>query len=192
MAARIRAWLAREDGMTIPELLTAMSILAFVVTGILVLFVGGLNATTQMNARFQAQQDARLALSSLRYEVGFACSATAAANQKSVQLLLPDASTQACGASTNYVAWCADSANGAQPFGLYRQTGTTTSVACSASTGVKRAGSLNTNLVFSNPTCTAGTRPQLSVSLPVNANFGTATRPYTLADTITARNAPIC
>ena len=91
MAARIRAWLAREDGMTIPELLTAMSILAFVVTGILVLFVGGLNATTQMNARFQAQQDARLALSSLRYEVGFACSAVAAADQKSVQLLLPDA-----------------------------------------------------------------------------------------------------
>ena len=36
--------------MTIPELLTAMSMLAFVVTGILVVFVGGLNATTQMNA----------------------------------------------------------------------------------------------------------------------------------------------
>ena len=104
MAARIRAWLAREDGMTIPELLTAMSILAFVVTGILVVFVGGLNATTGMNARFQAQQDARLALSSLRYEVGFACSAVAAADQKSVQLLLPDATTHACSGS------CSDTA----------------------------------------------------------------------------------
>jgi Tfp pilus assembly protein PilW len=195
MAARIRAWLAREDGMTIPELLTAMSILAFVVTGILVLFVGGLNATTGMNARFQAQQDARLALSSLRYEVGFACSAVAAANQKSVQLQLPDATTQACSGSTNYVAWCADSANLAQPFGLYRQTGSATPVPCSASTGVKKAGSLNTNLVFLNAACTgtAGTRPQLSVTLPVNANLGTATRPYTLADTITVRNAaPTC
>ena len=174
--------------MTIPELLTAMSMLAFVVTGILVVFVGGLNATTGMNGRFQAQQDARLALSSLRYDVGFACSAVAAADQKSVQLLLPDATTQACSGSANQVKWCADSANGLQPFGLYRQAGTT----CTASTGVKRAGSLNTNLVFSNPTCTAGTRPQLSVSLPVNANIGTATQIYKLSDTITVRNAAVC
>jgi Tfp pilus assembly protein PilW len=188
MAAQIRAWLAREDGMTIPELLTAMSILAFVVTGILVLFVGGLNATTQMNARFQAQQDARLALSSLRYEVGFACSAVAAADQKSVQLLLPDATTHACSGSANQVKWCADSANGLQPFGLYRQAG----ASCAAATGVKKAGSLNTNLVFLNPTCTAGTRPQLSVSLPVNANLGTAAQTYKLSDTITVRNAAVC
>jgi Tfp pilus assembly protein PilW len=188
MAARIRAWLAREDGMTIPELLTAMSMLAFVVTGILVVFVGGLNATTGMNTRFQAQQDARLALSSLRYEVGFACSAVAAGNQKSVQLLLPDATSQSCSGSTNQVMWCADSANGLQPFGLYRQVGTS----CTAGTGVKRASSLNTNLVFSNPTCTAGTRPQLSVTLPVNANFASGAQAYTLSDTITERNASVC
>jgi hypothetical protein len=162
--------------------------LAFVVTGILVVFVGGLNATTGMNTRFQAQQDARLALSSLRYEVGFACSAVAAANQKSVQLLLPDPTTQSCSGSTNQVMWCADSANGLQPFGLYRQVGTS----CSASTGVKRASSLNTNLVFSNPTCTAGTRPQLSVTLPVNANFASGAQAYTLSDTITERNASVC
>lgn len=173
--------------MTIPELLTAMSMLAFVVTGILVVFVGGLNATTGMNGRFQAQQDARLALSSLRYDVGFACSATAAANQTNVVLLLPDATTQACSGSSNYVTWCADSANAAPPYGLYRQSGQS----CAASTGVKRAGSLNTNLVFSNATCTglAGTRPQLVVTLPVNANIGTATQVYKLSDTITVRNA---
>lgn len=174
--------------MTLPELLTTMSILAFVVTGILVLFVGGLNATTSMNARFQAQQDARLALSSLRYEVGFACSATAAANQTSATLVLPDAATHACSGNTTQVTWCADSANLAPPFGLYRQTGQS----CSASTGVKRAGSLNTNLVFPPTPCAAGTRPQLSVSLPVNANLGTATEAYKLSDTITVRNAPIC
>jgi type II secretory pathway pseudopilin PulG len=174
--------------MTIPELLTAMSILAFVITGILVLFVGGLNATTQMNARFQAQQDARLALSSLRYDVGYACSASSQTTPPGVVLLLPDATTQSCTGSANNVTWCADSANGQAPFGLYRQTGTS----CSASTGAKRAGSLNTNAVFSILTCTSGTRPQVQVTLPVNANFGTATRAYQLADTITMRNASIC
>jgi Tfp pilus assembly protein PilW len=187
MAARIRAWLAREDGMTIAELVTAMSILAFVVTGVLVVFVGGLNATTSMNARFQAQQDARLALSSLRYDIGSACSLVSGNSQK-VVLLLPDSTTHACSGSTNQVAWCADSSNGLQPFGLYRQQGGS----CAAGTGVKRAGSLNTNLVFVIPACTGGTRQQLQVTLPVNANLGTSTRAYQLADTITMRNAPIC
>ena len=188
MAARIRAWLAREDGMTIPELLTAMAILAFVVTGILVVFVGGLNATTRMNARFQAQQDARLALSSLRYEVGFACSATwVSTNQTQVSLLLPDA-TNSCAGSTNNVTWCAGSPSGPNPpFGLYRQVGNS----CSPSTGIKRASSLQSNAVFPTYTCTGTTRAQLGVSLLVNANFATSSIPYKLTDTITLRNATI-
>ncbi|HJQ49741.1 MAG TPA: prepilin-type N-terminal cleavage/methylation domain-containing protein [Gaiellaceae bacterium] len=188
MAAQIRAWLAREDGMTLPELLTAMSILAFVVTGILVLFVGGLNATTRMNSRFQAQQNARLALSSLRYEVGFACSATWVSTDKTrVSLILPDANTQSCTGSTNQVTWCADSANTQPPYGLYRQTGGS----CSASTGVKRASSLQSSAVFPAYTCTGTTRAQLGVSMLVNANFATSSIPYTLTDTITLRNATI-
>ena len=188
MAARIRAWLAREDGMTIPELLTAMSILAIVITGILVLFVGGLNATTGMNARFQAQQDARLALSSLRYDIGSTCSLGVGSTTQKVVLVLPDANTNACSGSTNQVTWCADSSNLQPPFGLYRQQGGS----CAAATGVKRAGSLNTNAVFSIPPCTSGTRQQLTVTLPVNANLGTATQTYKLVDTITMRNVPIC
>jgi hypothetical protein len=141
-----------------------------------------------MNARFQAQQDARLALSSLRYDVGFACSATwVSTNQTKVSLLLPDPGTQACGGSTNQVTWCADSANTQPPYGLYRQTGGS----CSASTGVKRAGSLQSNAVFPTYTCTGTTRAQLGVSLLVNANFATSSIPYKLTDTITLRNATI-
>jgi type II secretory pathway pseudopilin PulG len=177
--------------MTLPELLTTMSILAVVMTGILVVFVGGLRATTSMNSRFQAQQDARLALASLRYEVGFACSATPVAPlQTSVQLVLPDAATHACSGNTTQVTWCASSANLAAPYGLYRLVGPGT---CSATNGVKRAGSLNANTVFPTPpACASGTRPQVLVSLPVNANLGTTSRIYTLTDTITVRNAPIC
>jgi type II secretory pathway pseudopilin PulG len=189
MAARIRAWLAREDGMTIPELLTTMSILAFVVTGIMVVFVGGLNATTGMNARFQAQQDARLALSSLRYEAGFACSAAwVSTDQTRVTLTLPDAGTQSCAGSTNTVTWCAESASTQAPYGLYRQTGGT----CSWSTGVKKAGSLQSNAVFPNYSCASGGRYQLQVALRVDANLGITTTPYKLGDTITLRNASIC
>jgi type II secretory pathway pseudopilin PulG len=176
--------------MTIPELLTAMSILAIVITGILVLFVGGLNATTGMNARFQEQQDARLALTSMRNDIRFACSATVGAVPGTPVRPTGSMVTLGCvnAVAANTVTWCADSANALQPFGLYRQVGTS----CTAGTGVKRASSLNTNLVFSNPICTAGTRPQLSVSLPVNATIGTGAQTYKLSDTITERNAAVC
>ena len=64
--------------MTLIELLTTMSILAFVLTGIVAMFVSGLHAEVNMNQRFQAQQDARIALSSLRNEIGSACLDTCA------------------------------------------------------------------------------------------------------------------
>jgi Tfp pilus assembly protein PilW len=184
MAARIRAWLAREDGMTIPELLTSMAILAFVLTGIMAVFVGGLNATTDMNQRFQAQQDARLALTSLRKEAGSACSESVAAGGASVTLAIPDA-TNFCSSSTQ-VTWCAASASGAAPFGLYRQTGAT----CGSSTGVKRARSLTTSGIFTAVTA-SGQRPRLQVTFPVDANLKSTAGTYTLNDSITLRNAAV-
>ena len=177
--------------MTIPELLTAMAILAFVVTGILVVFVGGLNATTSMNARFQAQQNARLALTSMRNDIRFACSATVGAAPGTPPRPTGSMVTFGCvnAVAANTVTWCADSSTGNAPFTLYRQTGSS----CAYNNGTSRAGSLTTNVVFPPPpACTVGTRPQLSVSLPVNANLGTATQTYKLSDTITLRNAAVC
>jgi prepilin-type N-terminal cleavage/methylation domain-containing protein len=191
MAARIGAWLAREDGMTLPELLTAMSILAVVMTGILTVFVGGLHATTDMNERFQAQQDARLALTSMRNDLRTACSGTVSAvtgqaTGSLVALTEPNVST-GCSSGTSQVTWCADSTSHAAPFTLYRQTG----ASCAYNTGTSRAGSLRTNVVFGSPTCVAGAvvRPQLVVTLPVDANLASTKGTYTLTDTITLRNA---
>lgn len=195
MAARIRAWLAREDGMTIPELLTAMSILAFVVTGILVMFVGGLNATTGMNERFRAQQNARVALSSMRTDIGSACSATVSqvtgqAFGSLVTLVEPNTSTPStgCASGTSQVSWCADSASHVAPFALYRLTGTAGT--CAYNNGTSRAGSLTTNVVFS---CTpaANSRPQVGVSLLVDANLANTIGKYTLTDSLTPRNTSI-
>lgn len=170
--------------MTIPELLTSMTILAFVLTGIMAVFVGGLNATTDMNQRFQAQQDARLALTSLRNQVGSACSQSVPVGGASVTLAIPDATT-GCSGSTQ-VTWCAASASGAAPFGLYRQTGAT----CAAATGVKRAGSLTTSAVFAAVTA-SGQRPRLQVTIPVDANLRNTAGTYTLNDLITLRNASV-
>lgn len=176
--------------MTLIELLTTMTILAFVLSGIVVMFVSGLHSEVDMNQRFQAQQNARLALSSLRIEVESACSVSVAAGGASTTLVLPNSDpTQACNSGTTQDTWCAASSSGAAPFGLYRQSGS----ACSASTGVKRADSLTTNAVFAPAACAAGTtaHPQLAVTFPVDANLANSTGSYTLTDTLTARNAPV-
>jgi hypothetical protein len=88
------------------------------------------------------------------------------------------------GAATSNVTWCADSATGAAPFGLYRQTGTS----CGFSTGVKRADQLTTSAVFALST-TSGRRPELALSFPVDANLSSTEGAYTLSDTVMARNA---
>jgi prepilin-type N-terminal cleavage/methylation domain-containing protein len=185
MAARIRTRFAREEGFTMIELLTTMAILGFVMAGILTLFVGGLRAEQDMNERFQAQQNARLALVSMRRDVRTACSWTAVA-ASSVTLTEPDA-VNGCSSGTTQVTWCASSPSGA-PYTLYRQTGAT----CAYNNGISKVGSLTTNAIFAaNPSCSPGVvaRPQLGVTLPVDANLASTNGTYTLSDAITLRNA---
>jgi Tfp pilus assembly protein PilW len=178
MGARIRARLAREEGQTFIEMITTMAMLSFVMAAVAVLFVSGLHAQTDMNQRFQAQQNARLALTLMRSNIRNSCVAP------QVYATPASATALASGVATSNVTWCADSATGAAPFGLYKQTGT----ACAYNNGVKRADQLKTNTVFALST-TSGRRPQLAVSFAVDANLSTPTGVYTLSDTVMARNS---
>jgi type II secretory pathway pseudopilin PulG len=193
MGARIRARLAREEGQTFIEMLTVMAMLSFVMAAVTTVFVAGLHAQTDMDQRFQAQQNARLALSSIRHDIRTSCMAPQVYSTPSSSTALASgiyggkvvfASACSAGVATSSVTWCADSAAGAAPFALYRQTGTT----CSYSTGVKKADQLKLNTVFALST-TSGRRPQLAVSFPVDANLSTTKGVYTLSDTVMARNA---
>jgi len=177
--------------MTMSELLTVMAILSFVMTGIFTVFVGGLNATTDMNERFQAQQDARLALTSMRNDIRGACSAavgtvTGQAANSLVALTEPGGANGDCSTATQ-VTWCVDSASHAAPFPLQRQT--TGAGACS---GTNRARSLTTNLNVFTCNTSATARPQILVALQVDANLvSTPKGLYKLTDAITVRNAAV-
>jgi prepilin-type N-terminal cleavage/methylation domain-containing protein len=194
MVARIRAQLAREDGMTLPELLTTMAILGVVMTAILGMSISGLKATTDLNQRFQAQQDGRVALTKMRNDVETSCVAsvvklngtTVAAGTAGDTVTLDDS----CVNGGTQVTWCATSANGAAPFKLYRQVGAT----CAAATGVLEAQNLTTKADFTSVIAT-GSHPQLTVNLPLDANLR-ANRAanedlYTLNDTMMLRNAGV-
>jgi Tfp pilus assembly protein PilW len=195
MSVRIRARLAREEGQSMIELLTTMAMLSFVMTAVAALFTSGLHAQTDMDQRFQAQQNARLALTAMRSDTRHSCMAPQVYSTPAS--ITPLASgvfgakvvlASACsgGAATSNVTWCADSATGAAPFGLYRQTGTT----CAYNNGVKRADQLTTSTVFALST-TSGQRPMLAVSFPVDANLSSNEGTYTLGDTVMARNAAV-
>ena len=194
VVARIGAGLAREEGQTFVEMITTMAMLSFVMAAVAALFVSGLHAQTDMDQRFQAQQNARLALTSIRSDIRNSCMApqvystpasttVLAAGVYGAKVVL--ASACSGGAATSNVTWCADSASGAAPFGLYRQA---TGTACAYSTGVKRADQLKTNAVFALST-TSGRRPQLALSFPVAANLSSTNGVYTLGDTVMARNS---
>ena len=193
MGARIRARLAREEGQTFVEMLTVMAMLSFVMAAVTTVFVAGLHAQTDMDQRFQAQQNARLALVSIRHDIRTSCVAPQVYSTPSSSTALASgvygakvvfASACSAGVATSNVAWCADSSTGTAPFGLYRQTGT----ACAYNTGVKRADQLKTSAVFALST-TSGRRPMLALSFPVDANLNTANGAYTLSDTVMARNS---
>jgi Tfp pilus assembly protein PilW len=192
--------------MTLIELLTTMTVLALVMTGILVMFVSGLRATDDMNNRFGAQQNARLALSALRNDIGKACTVTVGTVMSpvvetfgsQVTLVLPSTSTpvagaNSCSSGTTTVIWCAASASLAAPYALYRSTAAT----CSSAVGSKRANALKCagtaagcTAVFVKTTSST-TRPAVTVTFPVEANLSNNHGLYTLADTITARNAGV-
>jgi Tfp pilus assembly protein PilW len=193
MGARIRARLTREEGQTVIELITTMAMLSFVMAGVAILFTSGLHAQTDMDQRFQAQQNARLALTSMRSDIRNSCvapqvyatpasSTVLASGVYGAKVVL--ASACSAGVATSNVTWCADSSTGAAPFGLYRQTGT----ACAYNNGVKRADQLKTSADFALST-TSGQRPQLALSFPVDANLSTTNGVYTLSDTVMARNS---
>ena len=181
---RRRAWLWRrrlrcETGYTLPELITVLAILSTVLAAMLTMFVSGIRAELDMNERFQAQQEARTALSKLRREVRCASSATSAGT--SITLSLGTYCKTAQGSPA--ISWCTVSLS-AQRYALYRSPGTT----CDG-TGAKQADYLTSGSVFALDVA-SGRRPRVVISLPVDANPTRSAGRYLLEDSITLRNAP--
>jgi Tfp pilus assembly protein PilW len=196
--AWLRARLAQEEGMTLIELLWTLGILSFVLSGIIAVFVSGLHSEFDMNQRFEAQQEARLALQTIRTDLRTACTVTGpdgvsapTANSSAVILgFCSDSTTTWSSTPLSYSTWCARSQGGTPAhYGLIRES-VSDANCTTGTTGLKEADWLTTNAVFT-PVLTSGQRPQLTVSVPVDAYPKNTTGVYKLADTITLRNAAV-
>lgn len=160
------------------ELLTVLVILTIVLGGLTALFVSATSAEVDMRKRFEAQQEARLAMDALRREVHCASAITQTGPSPTVTLTLPSG----CPSGSGSVTWCTVNV-GTSRHELYRKAGTT----CD-STGRRYADYIVLANAFSYTAPTTDSRAKLHVEFPVDIDVGDTVSTYTLADDLVLRN----
>jgi type II secretory pathway pseudopilin PulG len=184
---RVGAGFAATAGFALTELLTVLVILTIVLGGLTALFVSATTAEVDMRERFEAQQEARLAIDALRREVHCASAITQTGPSPTVTLTLP----AGCPSGSGSVTWCTVSA-GTDRYRLYRKVGTS----CDA-TGKLYADYLRPDAatscppnmcVFSYAAPTATTRAKLHVEVPVDTEPEDSSAAYKLTDDLVLRN----
>jgi len=174
-----------EQGFSLIEMLTVMIIMSVVLTGLTTLFVQGSNAELDMNRRFEAQQDSRVALDKIRREIHCAQGAAttpASGEAPSITLDLPGQCPTAVGAAQTSVTWCSVLVSTGR-YKLYRKVGVT----CNA-TGVRWADHLTQANLFQYQAASSDSLAKVRVSFPVDVKTGDATPAYRLCDQIVLRN----
>lgn len=186
---RLLRRLRSERGFTLVELVTSMSILAVVLTGVTALFVAGTHAQSDADRRFQAQTELRVALDKLRREIHGACYTT---NGTATETPLSTVTLYEPPSCATVITWCMQGSG--TRYGLYRAPGS----ACTG--GTRYADHLTSSAPFTYygpdhvPTGATGSSwslARLHVDLTANVDPAHAS-PYRLVDDIVFRNSPRC
>lgn len=178
-----------ERGYTLVEMLVVMTILGIVIAGLTTIFVSGSRAELDLNRRFQAQQQARLALDKIRVDVH--CGSAAQAQTINTY---PGLKIAAANCSPTTISWCVvPSTTMSGRFALYRTTGTTSTCQSADTKRVKVADYLTTSTgVFSTPNVAQDALQFVLVDVPVSVNPTVTRDVYELKDTLVARNSTRC
>jgi prepilin-type N-terminal cleavage/methylation domain-containing protein len=185
---RLLRALRGERGYSLIEMLIVLSITSVVMGSLTVLFIQASNAELDMNSRFQAQQEARLALDKMRREVHCASMATPAGQSSSVTLTLPNY----CKTGSGSITWCTRNV-ATNRYALYRVVGS------SCSGGVKWADYLvptssapvcsGALCIFTYTAQSTTSLAKLHVDFPVNLKPSKSVELYELVDDIVLRNS---
>jgi prepilin-type N-terminal cleavage/methylation domain-containing protein len=182
---RIRAVLSREDGYSLIELLTVVTILGLVLGSLTTVFVTASHGEVEMSRRYQAQELARLAMDKLRREIHCASAVSPAGTSPSITLTMPSQCPTSAGAT--FVQWCVVSVSGGSGsrYALYRSTSGT----CTSSSGVLWADYLRTQQAFTYTPQSSLSLGSLAVSLVVNTTSDPTHGTFKLSDSIVLRNS---
>jgi hypothetical protein len=163
-------------------------IMGVVMSSLTTVFVQASNSESDMNNRFQAQLESKLALDKMRREVHCASVATPTGQSSSVTLTLP----AYCKTGSGSITWCTRSV-ATNRYALYRVVGAT----CSG--GVQWADYLapsssarcsdGTFCIFTYTAQSSSSLATLKVDFPVNVKPSKSTEMYELADNIVLRNS---
>ena len=185
---RLLRALRDERGYSLIEMLIVLSIMSVVMGALTTVFVQASNSELDMNNRFQAQQESRLALDKMRREVHCGSVATPAGSSSSVTLTLP----AYCKTGSGSITWCTRNVS-TNRYALYRVVGVT----CSG--GVKWADYLvptssaavcsGTLCIFTYQAQSTSSLAKLHVDFPVNVKPSKSVELYELADDIVLRNS---
>jgi prepilin-type N-terminal cleavage/methylation domain-containing protein len=196
-----------ERGFTLVELVVVMAIMGFVMAGLTTIFVSGTNAQTDMNRRFVAQQQARLALTKIVTDLHCAASAqveTIASTYPGLAISEPNCPDKVTGSTT--VDYCIiPSTTMSTRYALWRSAATSNRCASSDTSKVKVADYLTTNATTTSWSSTSGTNVFATVAstaqnslelvlvdFPISLNPTSTKDVYELKDTIVARNSTRC
>jgi prepilin-type N-terminal cleavage/methylation domain-containing protein len=178
----LRRRAADERAFTLTEMVVVLVILSTVLSALIGVFVSSLRTEVDQNRRFEAQQNARLAVVKLRREIHCAKQVTVQGGGTAVTLTSAYSAVTAKGyCQTGTTSWCAV-ANGAA-FSLYRSVGS----ACDAS-GIRVAEHLTNNAVF-GLLYPANSRGKVSVDVRVDIDPAEPGRAYRLYDEIVLRGS---
>jgi prepilin-type N-terminal cleavage/methylation domain-containing protein len=173
MIQRLRRLLGCERGYTLIELLQVTVILGVILGAITTLFVRASIAEVDMNRRFQAQQEARLAVDRMRREIHCASLVSPSGASTSITVTLPGGCPTAGGSPTTVVYDAQLVSTGR--YELRRA-------------GVRVADYVTSSLVFNyTPQSTTGLG-KLSVTLPINLKPTDASKEWKLEADIVLRN----
>lgn len=177
MAKRLARLLRGQRGYTLIELLAVLTIFLTIVTALTALFVTGAKAELEANRRFQAQQEARIAVDRMRREIhcGSALTFTSAS---SVSITLPAGCPSAGGTQTTVVYDTASA--GTNRYTLRRKKGAAAAVAI--------ADYLTTGSIFSYVAPSPTTLGMLHVDMTVNLYPNEAWKKWRLVTDIVLRN----
>lgn len=119
---RILRRLGREGGYTLIELLLVCAILGTVLASLTVLFVSASTTQIDMNRRFEAQQDARVAVDKMRREIHCADEITPSGVSTAITVRLPAQCPSAAGTPPVVTNVTYDVVGSGQRFQLRRNT----------------------------------------------------------------------
>lgn len=171
---RLRRLLACERGYSLVELIQVTVILSVVLGGLTMVFVRAMNAELEMNRRFTAQQEARVAVDRMRREIHCASNVSPTGASSSITVTLPGQCPTAVAHALTTVVYDAQLVSA----GRYRLR----------RAGVRIADYVTTGAVFTYAPPVTGKRGALRVELPINVRPNQTGQTWRLVADIVLRN----